>query len=294
MIHYLENKAIDYEKWDYCIANSSNRLIYAFSWYLDVVCDDWDALVLNDYEAVFPLPKRKKWGIQYVYQPFFCQQLGVFSPLDTQTLVSDFLEAIPKHFRYVDYNLNVANGIPSSTYQKNVNYELDLSVGYEELAGKFSKSNRKNIQKAEGLSFVLSEDIANFMKVKRVLASDHMDEEQFSVLEKCLLLFKAKNKLLIYQAKEATNVLAEIVLLQDEKRLLLLSSYSSREGRSLGAFFGLLSSIFKNYQNQKIIFDFEGSNLLGVAKRNKGFGADKSTYASIKLNRLPIILRWLK
>ena len=55
MIHYIQHKDIDFEKWDACVANSFNRLIYGFSWYLDVVCDDWDALVLNDYEAVFPL-----------------------------------------------------------------------------------------------------------------------------------------------------------------------------------------------------------------------------------------------
>ena len=62
MINYIEHKDIDFKKWDSCVANSLNRLIYGFSWYLDVVCNDWDALVYNDYEAVFPLPKRKKWG----------------------------------------------------------------------------------------------------------------------------------------------------------------------------------------------------------------------------------------
>ena len=99
MIHYIEHKDIDFEKWDACVANSFNRLIYGFSWYLDVVCDDWDALVLNDYEAVFPLPKRKKWGIEYVYHPFFCQQLGVFSK--KEVAIELFLNSIPKKIKYL-------------------------------------------------------------------------------------------------------------------------------------------------------------------------------------------------
>ena len=72
MIIYLQNHEIDYDRWDSCVSSSDNRLIYAFSWYLDLVCRDWDALVYNDYQAVFPLPKRRKWSIEYIYQPFFC------------------------------------------------------------------------------------------------------------------------------------------------------------------------------------------------------------------------------
>ncbi len=40
-----------------------NGLIYAKSWYLDIVADQWDALVENDYEKIFPLVHRKKYGI---------------------------------------------------------------------------------------------------------------------------------------------------------------------------------------------------------------------------------------
>ena len=28
--------------------------------YLDIICENWDALILNDYEAVMPLPSYKK------------------------------------------------------------------------------------------------------------------------------------------------------------------------------------------------------------------------------------------
>ncbi len=39
----------------------------------------WDALVLDDYQAVMPLTWRSKFGIRYLYQPAFTQQTGIFS-----------------------------------------------------------------------------------------------------------------------------------------------------------------------------------------------------------------------
>ena len=76
MIQYLKNNEIDIEKYDNCIKSSLNSRIYAFSWYLNIVADNWDVLVLNDYEAVMPLPflKRKRNGTYWSYfapSPFF-------------------------------------------------------------------------------------------------------------------------------------------------------------------------------------------------------------------------------
>ena len=79
MIHYLKRKDIDIVKYNTCIEASINTRIYAYSWYLDIVATNWDILVLNDYEAVMPLPWRQKYFIKYMYPPAWTQQLGVFS-----------------------------------------------------------------------------------------------------------------------------------------------------------------------------------------------------------------------
>ena len=55
-IKYLQNSEIDRKKWDRCIATSLQQLPYAYSWYLDAAAENWDAIVINNYEAVFPLP----------------------------------------------------------------------------------------------------------------------------------------------------------------------------------------------------------------------------------------------
>ena len=57
----IPSEKIDREKWDACVSNSHNPLIYARSFYLDHISDNWSGLVLNDYEAVMPICWRKKF-----------------------------------------------------------------------------------------------------------------------------------------------------------------------------------------------------------------------------------------
>ncbi|OIP03307.1 MAG: hypothetical protein AUJ97_04685 [Bacteroidetes bacterium CG2_30_32_10] len=59
-IRYLKHKEIDKDKWDNCIEKAFNGIIYAYSWYLDIVSENWDALIEDDYKTVFPLTQKKK------------------------------------------------------------------------------------------------------------------------------------------------------------------------------------------------------------------------------------------
>ena len=99
-INYLTYQQIDKVKWDACIKEASNGLIYGYSFYLDTMSKNWDALVLNDYEAVMPLTWNKKYGICYLYQPPFTASLGIFGQSLSAALVNRFLAAIPKKFAY--------------------------------------------------------------------------------------------------------------------------------------------------------------------------------------------------
>ena len=60
-IHYLRRYEIDTKKWDQCIIESDNGLIYAHAFYLDHMAKQWDALVMGNYDAVMPLPFNQKW-----------------------------------------------------------------------------------------------------------------------------------------------------------------------------------------------------------------------------------------
>ena len=107
MIKLLKHNKIDKTRWDDCINKSFNGNVYALSWYLDIGHPGWDALVENDYERVMPLTISRKFGISYMFQPFFVQQLGVSSKSQlSQDDIDRFINAIPQQYRLIRYKLN--------------------------------------------------------------------------------------------------------------------------------------------------------------------------------------------
>ena len=92
----------------------------------------WDALVLNDYEAVLPLTWNKKYGVYYLYQPPFTAHLGVFGKNLNKELINDFLNTIPVKFKYWDISLNHANYFQLQNFNlhERVNYVLPLQDSY--------------------------------------------------------------------------------------------------------------------------------------------------------------------
>ncbi|MCX6283824.1 MAG: hypothetical protein NTW31_06290 [Bacteroidetes bacterium] len=104
MISYLKHNEIDRARWDGCISRSLNRRVYAFSWYLDIVAPAWEALVSDDYLSVFPLTPGRKAGVCYLFQPFFTQQLGLFSsnPIGEEN-AEKFMSSIPMNWAWEDH-----------------------------------------------------------------------------------------------------------------------------------------------------------------------------------------------
>ncbi len=293
MIHYIANNNLDYEKWDKCIIGSVNSTFYAKSWYLDIVCEQWDALVLNDFEAVMPLPKRKKWGVIYIYQPFMCQQLGVFHKQE-RYCVDDFILAIPKEISHFNINLNTHNSSTISVLKSNVNYLLSLDKDINELRTNYSKSHLKNLKRAKknNLSIATVPDSAEqFSKKKRLFASSFMKAKQFDLELKIINTSLKLGKGEIFSVEGSQGNCCSVFVINDDKRLYLLSSYSNEEGKRKSAYFFLLDYIFSLEKFRGFVFDFEGSNIQGIAQRNKGFGARPTTYLTINQSLLGSFLK---
>ena len=107
-IRYLKHSEINKEMWDACVINSTNGLIYARSWYLDAMSPNWEALVHKDYIAVMPLTASRKWGVSYLSQPAFSQQLGIIGPLDFgEKVTQSFVDIACARFSLVEINLNL-------------------------------------------------------------------------------------------------------------------------------------------------------------------------------------------
>ena len=149
-IKYLTYQNIDKEKWDECVSSSKNHLVYAESWYLDIVCSkNWDALILNDYETVVPLPLKSKMGLTYVQQPIWTQQLGIFSKYEiTANTTHLFLKEIPTKLAIISLNLNETNFSNQTKLTTKTNLVLKLNKPFEDLQTSFSSNTKRNCKKS--------------------------------------------------------------------------------------------------------------------------------------------------
>ncbi len=304
MINYLTHQQIDKTKWDECVSTSLNGMIYGYSWYLDVAAKNWDALILDDYEAVFPLVKGKKFSVNYLYQPLFTQQLGLFykSMFGAEQL-TDFIEAIPKKYPYIDFNLNYANSLPdensTAALIKRKNYILYLDKPYAKLFKNYSDHSRRNTNKSNKLNLIISEcsarDVINMYVLQRGIATINVTENDYNRFAKITDAI-AENKILISLAvrNEKNNILACAVFAISNNRIFYLMGTANSEGKEKRAMYFLFNHIIEKYSNQNLLLDFEGSEIVGVAQFFKGFGATKQNYFKLHINNLPWYIKWLK
>jgi hypothetical protein len=298
-IQYLEQKEIDKQKWDACITSAENGLIYGYADFLDTMAGDWDALIMGDYEAVMPLPWRKKYGIRYIYQPAFVAQLGVFGNNTGSDTLHQFLKAIPSSFKFIDLPFNHQNRFEAGDYQtrERVNYVLDLHLPYEEIYSKYRDNIRRNIKKSVGYgcSFSLDvslDDIIELASMNERGGSQTNDFRNFKILAEKL---RTDNKALNYGILSNNGqLLASAVFFFSHQRAYYLLVGNHPNGRTLGASHALVDAFIRNHAGRDLLLDFEGSDIRNLAFFYSSFGAVEESYLSLQWNRLPWYLRWVK
>jgi len=299
-IQYIKHSDIDAEKWERCIETAPNSRVYSNIWHLDRTAVIWDALVWGDYEFVMPLPVRNKWGIWYVYQPLFCQQLGIF-PKPTKIIAELFYNALWEKFRYCDAHINSQN--PSIQTEKGIeflprqNFLLDLKYNYKSLARSFSANTKRNIAKSgvNNLHYIAGIRLEDYLAFKQANLMDKVSKKDIEKLKSIIAFGQYKGFGKIHGVYSAGNDLcAAVYFCKWKNRVIYMNAASNEEGKKLGAMFFLVDNFIKTNAEKEIILDFEGSMIPGVARFYSGFGSIPETYFQLKFNRLPLPLRWLK
>jgi hypothetical protein len=290
-IRFLERKEIDNQRWNELINHSFNSLPYALSWYLDAVAENWGALVLNDFEAVMPLVWLRKIGIKCIYQPYYCQQLGVFSVRPLEIVHHrNFLKAAKAFSPYVHINLNPSSGVIAEEFKltKKKNLLLGLDKDYSAIEKKYSGSHRRNIAKAnkallsfsehQGLKSLQSFYLENINHNKEVFKPQH--EKIFKALTHSLVTQSQGRIFSAYNG--AGNLLAAVLIIFHKKRLICIINTSSLAGKKTGASHFLFDQIIKKFSGSDLILDFEGSSIASIARFYEGFGASEEVFYNYK------------
>ena len=301
-IQYLQRNQIDDQQWNHCIKHAIHSLPYAYTFYLDVVAPNWSALIADDYVAVMPLPTRKKYWMQYVFQPTPCPQLGVFS---LQTLSSNqlahFYKAIPSFIKYLNY------GLHSNSFHKdfgqftvNDNYELPLNCSHKELLMNYKYNYRRSIKLALKKDIHFENqvdhhaiiDLLKSSKQQKIAQLNHHLSTQLvqllDVLEKQNIGFS------IGIRNNRQQLCAAVFYIKDAGRIINLINASNQVAHQNSWMKVLIDQLIKQHAGKNLVLDFEGSNIPSIATFFKKFGAQKTSYYVWNWNRLPLGLRWLK
>ena len=306
-IRYLRHHEIDKEKWDRCIDSAANGLIYVRSFYLEHMARHWDALVLdegplpdNDYKAVMPLTWNRKFGIRYLYQPFLTAQMGIFGKELTKKIVGDFILAIPASFRLIEIPLNNQNidGIPPGAAIQRSNYVLDLQKPYEKLYENFSENTRRNIRKASQSGCKVKKDFDAEKVIGLALTQmkihGKQPAENAERFRKLYEELKRKGIASTYGITQDNELLASCIFFFSHNRAYYILVGNHPESRATGASHALIDAFIKDHAGQRMVLDFEGSDIPGLAAFYQGFGATYEPYPFLRINRLPFYLKWMK
>lgn len=300
-IRYIEYQQIDKLKWDTCIDTAGNGLVYAYSFYLDTMAKHWDALILNDYEAVMPLTWNKKYGINYLYQPFFTAVLGVFGKNISESVVTDFLNSIPAKFKYWDIYLNNANRfkLPNYSLYERMNYILPLNDNYEKLYANFRNNIKRNIKKSINLNCIVKKniDIADVIILAQEQSKNFspVTSQDHDSFKKVYCYFYQQKKAITYGIYSIKGqLLASAAFLFSHGRAYYILVGNHPNSKNYGASHLLINAFIKDNAEQNLLLDLEGSDVPGVAFFYGSFGAIEEKYAGLKLNRLPLWMKWFQ
>ncbi|MDG2194300.1 MAG: hypothetical protein P8K77_05515 [Polaribacter sp.] len=289
MIQHLSRKELDVDKYNACITKSIQSRMYAYAWYLDIVADNWDVLVLNDYEAVMPIPWRKKYFFKYVYPPFWMIELGIFSR-DKKNFETLFLKYMFKKFKFVELRMNTQNLVESFTsfgVEKQLQC-LSLQENYDAVFLKYKRDRKKDLRKAEKANLIKKwgDDPENLIKLfsenvgKR---TKNIKKKEYKILleiMKSCIEKKVGEMLSVYT--ENNELIAAAFFLKHQKQITILVSSTDFKNRKNGANTFLIDSAIYKYQNDFESFHFGGSSIPSIAKYFKSFGAKTSSYFLVK------------
>ncbi|MEI6888799.1 MAG: hypothetical protein ACOYM0_02330 [Bacteroidales bacterium] len=299
MISYLKHHQIDKARWDECISRAINRRVYAFSWYLDVVSPAWEALIADDYTRVFPLTPGKKAGLPYLFQPFFTQQLGLFSdiPIEQYTAES-FMNAIPACYRYIDIQVTPGFGPVLSGLEliPRTNHELGLKDSYEGIGAGYSQNTRRNIRKAmeSGVNTgrnVGTDELVRLFRENFGEKEGKLKEHHYEQMGTLIKAGMQNRQGFVRGAFDESGLLsAAAFFLADSSRIYFLFAASGPRARENGAMFFLIDQFIRENAEKPIILDFEGGNDPNLGRFYKSFGASEVLYHRLLRNSLPALL----
>ena len=258
-VKHIAHKDIDFKKWDAAVLSSDFPLVFAQTFYLNATCPKWDALVIGDYESIFPLTHKTKLGFKYLPQPSFTSQLGSFGKVDDES-ENLFFDYISKKYKLIEIELNASNKIKTKGISSKKTYIIDYSAVYS-----YNQNTKRNIKKAiENEIQIKRVDVKESLSLSKKLIDPFLQNDlklSASVVKifDALLISCLNNKsLLTLKAIDTkNNILAIAHFVFNDKHALYLKGTNFDKKENSGSMHLLLDSAIKHFDGKVNIFDFK-------------------------------------
>ncbi len=294
------SSGIDKKKWDDTILTSDNCSVYALSWYLDHVADSWGGIISEEYSTILPLCFRKKFGINYIYQPFFTRNTAIYGNREYISELFSTLAELKGTYKFWDFCLEgILPPLEKCIYTNRIYQSLNLDFSYEELTKKYAGNLKRSIRDAKTaeLKITHTNNCSVFTSRFKEYTSHRIKEfkeRDYIKLEQLLELCKKHTEYHFLSVLKNEKELATAFICKSGSRFIYIEGYSSPEGRTMQAMHFLFDHFIETHCGKPYILDFGGSNVPGIAHFFHAFGATDRTYNHLYMNNLPPIIRRLK
>ncbi len=291
---YTELKEKDFDRIKSITINGS---IYEQLWYVALLADfKLLIFIYGEYETVFFVPYRSKFGVKYAYMPNFIQKLTyVGKELGIDLIILE----LEKRLKFGEISIKSEEKL-FDLIKPRTNFTLDLENSYDELRNRFSYNHNRNIAKSNRIEISESDSINELFSIFKLEKANFFTSKQLRLIEndlfKVLSCTELKNRIFVITACESNHVIASALFVHFNNIIYYVigSSLKSDISVSSTGLFKIFDFVINRFSETKTLLDFEGSDIVGIARFFKGFGSKEEKYYFVKWNRLPFPLNKLK
>jgi hypothetical protein len=313
-LRLLTRDQIDVERWDILIKEAQFSIFYAYHWYLDVVCKEWQIIVLQEgvhYKIGMPLPIKRKWGMVSIEQPLFCPYLGLFSRTDILPVqVQCFLKFLNQSFSYISsYSFKWQESkllLPALAvyktilFQLHTTYTLPLNRHYEAIYADYFKDKKANVRKSKAYAFQIRDsiDINPLIALFRENHAGNVDggvaDSAYNLLREVFKVLQNRSKVELKYGWVEDQIVSGVLIVEEGLYACYLFNASQKSGRIYHVRASMLDDYFNRKAASNLLFDFESPRKISIANYYKSFGAHPQFFLEISKNVLPFPLRQIQ
>lgn len=295
-IKIIPHASLDFKKWDKAVLNSPFPLVFAQSFYLNATAPYWKALVLDNYKAVMPLTSSKKLNINYLHQPPFTSQLGLYGEVSKKE-IEEIITVLKHNYKFIEIEVNASNKFKDHVKEK-ITYVIELKKGF-----KYNENTKRNISKAKKAQLVVKElkerdDILKLASSKLLpwLKTSHKTpQDQLKLLLKLIENAYSNQSLKAFVTEDQSGKqLAVGYFIFNQFHCVFLKGFSFNKKDNTGSMHALMDHAIRYFSDQVELFDFGGGALPGLATFYKGLGGKELKYQVLRINDLPWPLKMIK